>query len=278
MTRILLTGAEGMLGKKVMEIVRDVEFIPISRKDCDLSDPLSIDKLLKSLPSIDGIWHIGAYTDVDRAEIERDLCFRINWISTKILSDFCIDKKLRMLYISTDYVFDGKKKEPYKEWDSPNPLNIYGKSKLFGEREVLRNPEGIVVRTSWLFGEYRENFVKRIIDKGKKEGILRVVKDQKGSPTYTKDLSQALYFLWKKGEKGLFHFCNKGIFSRYEFVKRIIEIKKIQTELRAIFSKDYGQGANRPCFSALDTFLIEKKLGYKIRKVEEALREYLKKL
>ncbi len=275
--RILFTGGTGMLGKKILEKF-DYEFILLKRKECDLSKPHEIEKFLKKLPEIDGIWHIAAYTDVERAEIDEENCFLVNWISTKILSNFSLKKDIRILYISTDYVFDGKKKKPYREWDKTNPLNIYGKSKLFGEKEVLRNKKGLVIRTSWLYGEHGENFVTKMIEKGRKEKKLKIVTDQCGSPTYTEDLTDAIKKLWEKEETGIFHFSNKGEVTWFEFTKEIFKILDINTEIEPCISEDLNLKAKRPSYSVLDTFLIEKKLKIKIPNWKNSLRKFLKNI
>ncbi len=275
--RILLTGGTGMLGKKILEKI-NFDFILLERKKCDLSKPYEIESFLKKLPFIDGIWHIAGYTDVEKAEEDEENCFLVNWVSTKILSDFSLKKGIRILYISTDYVFDGKKKKPYREWDETNPLNIYGKSKLFGEREILRNKEGIIIRTSWLFGEHGENFVTKIIKKSKKEKKLKVVIDQYGSPTYTGDLVEAIKKLWEKEETGIFHFSNKGEVSWFEFAKEIFKIAGINKKLEPSLSEDLNLKAKRPSYSVLDTFLIEKKLKIEIPEWKNSLTDVCLKI
>jgi len=275
--KILLTGGTGLLGKKILEKF-DYEFILLKREKCDLSKPYEIEVFLKKLPPVDGIWHIAAYTDVERAETDETNCFLVNWISTKILSDFSLKKDIRILYISTDYVFDGKKKKPYREWDKTNPLNIYGKSKLFGEKEVLKNKDALIIRTSWLYGEHGKNFVTKIIEKSKKEKKLKIVRDQCGSPTYTEDLADTIKKLWEREERGIFHFSNKGEITWFEFAKEIFKILNIKIEIEPSLSEDLNLKAKRPSYSVLDTFLIEKKLGIKIKHWKTSLREFLKKI
>ncbi|MEN3044871.1 MAG: dTDP-4-dehydrorhamnose reductase [Candidatus Hydrothermales bacterium] len=275
--KILLTGATGMLGNKILEKV-NYDFIKLERKDCDLSKPFEIENFLKKLPSIDGIWHIAAYTDVEGAEEKKSYAFLVNWISTKILTDFSVKKDIKILYISTDYVFDGYKKVPYSEWDTPNPLNIYGKSKLFGEKEVLKNKNSLIIRTSWLFGEKGENFIVKVIKRAKREKKLKVVIDQCGSPTYTEDLSDAITKLWSNEETGIFHFSNKGEITRFELAKEIIEILNLDVYLIPSTSEELNLKAKRPSYSVLDTFLFESKTNVKIRTYREALKDYLNKI
>ncbi|MEO0294562.1 MAG: dTDP-4-dehydrorhamnose reductase [candidate division WOR-3 bacterium] len=275
--KILLTGATGMLGNKILEKI-DYDFIKPDRKSLDLSKPEELTNFLKKLPEIDGIWHIAAYTDVEKAEIDEENSYLVNWISTKILTEFSIKKNIRILYISTDYVFDGFKNSPYKEWDKTNPLNVYGKSKLFGEKEVLRNKEGLVIRTSWLFGEKGKNFVTKIIEKAEKEKEIKVVIDQCGSPTYTEDLAIALKMLWEKNESGIFHFSNKGEVSWFEFAKEIFNLLGIKKDIKPVLQEELNLKAKRPFYSVLDTFLIENKLKIKIRSWKEALKEYIEKI
>ncbi|MEN3045616.1 MAG: dTDP-4-dehydrorhamnose reductase [Candidatus Hydrothermales bacterium] len=273
--RILLTGTTGMLGSKILEKV-NYDFIKPTRKDCDLSKPYEVESFLKKLPSIDGIWHIAAYTDVEGAEEKKEYAFLVNWISTKILTDFSIKKNIRILYISTDYVFDGYKREPYSEWDTPNPLNIYGKSKLFGEREVLRNRDSLIIRTSWLFGEKGENFITKIINGAKKKRELKVVIDQCGSPTYTEDLTEGIVRLWTSEETGVFHFSNKGEVTRFELAKEVIDLLNLDVHIIPSTSEELNLKAKRPSYSVLSTFLFENKTNMKIRTYREALQDYLK--
>lgn len=275
--KILLTGSSGNLGNKILEKI-DYEFIKLDRKICDLSKPEEVENFLKKLPKIDGIWHIAAYTDVEKAEIDKELCYLINWVSTKILTEFSIKKNIRILYISTDYVFNGFKSSPYKEWDKTNPLNVYGKSKLFGEREVLRNREGLIVRTSWLFGEKGKNFVTKIIEKAEREKELKVVIDQCGSPTYTGDLAFAIKKLWENNETGIFHFSNKGETTWFEFAREIINLLDIKKEIKPVFQEELNLKAKRPHYSVLDTFLIESKLKIKIPSWKESLKDYIKRI
>ncbi len=266
-----------MLGKKIIEMC-NYEFMLLTRENCDLTDFDKLKNFLDSIKNLDGIWHVAAYTNVENAEENKEECFKVNWISTKILSDFAIKRNLRILYISTDYVFDGKKKSPYREWDETNPLNTYGKSKLFGEKEVLRNPFGLVIRTSWLYGEYKENFVTKVLEKAKREKKLRVVCDQCGSPTYTRDLVNIIKLLWENEETGIYHFSNKGEITWFEFAKEILKIKKIECEIEPILSEELNLKAKRPFYSVLDTYLIENKFGYRVPSWKVSLKDYLEKI
>ncbi len=171
----------------------------------------------------DAVIHTAAFTAVDDCERQPDLAFKVNAEGTRNIAVACRDASLPMLFISTDYVFDGRKPTPYAEDDLPGPLNVYGQSKLQGEKHVLENvPAACIVRTSWLFGPWGKNFVRTILQRAKQGDSLRVVDDQIGAPTYTMDLAEALEQILTKGKPGIYHVTNRGYCSWFEFAREIL--------------------------------------------------------
>ena len=227
----------------------------------------------------DVVIHAAAMTNVDECELDRDKAYKINFLGVKNVALACKASDAVLIYISTDFVFDGKSKTPYKETDACGPLSVYGDSKLKGEEAVREELQKyFILRTSWLYGEYGKNFVDTIIAKAKTEKVLKVVNDQVGSPTYTKDLSRAIHALLGKIEvqdSGVYHVSNSGSTSWYEYAKEILRLAAIKTEVKAISSQDLNRPARRPAMSVMDSSKFSEFTGYKFRDWKEALKEYI---
>ncbi|MBU0549327.1 MAG: dTDP-4-dehydrorhamnose reductase, partial [Candidatus Omnitrophica bacterium] len=234
-TKVLVTGSKGMLGSILTEVLSaEFEVKGIDIEDSDIIDTEKTTKIIKNYnPGI--IIHTAGFTDVDECELNQKKAFSINSLGTKNVAGAANEVGATLFYISTDYVFDGKKSIPYTESDIPNPVNIYGKSKLEGE-EIIRNnlTKYFILRTSWLFGPRGKNFVSTILQKAKENDRLQVVDDQVGSPTYTLDLADAIRFLLStlnsqllSGYYGIYHITNAGSCSWYEFAKEIIFLKQL---------------------------------------------------
>lgn len=278
MKRVLLTGASGQLGQTLKDTVpSSVELFSPTKDDLDLSKledaKLYIDKI-----NPDWIINSGAYTNVDKAESNKEIALSVNGVAPKNFSDYLYSKKGRLMQISTDYVFDGEKNIPYKPLDKSNPVNFYGESKLKGEVETLKLQKNIVIRTSWLYSKYGRNFVKTMLELHKSKSIskepLKVINDQIGCPTSCQNLAN---FCWKivksekKFEQRIFHFCDSGVASWYDFAFAIGELAKEKSLIEdmaivePIKSSDFITEANRPRFSLMDceesykTFLIKSK-------------------
>ncbi|MDI6794944.1 MAG: dTDP-4-dehydrorhamnose reductase [bacterium] len=274
--RIVITGAGGMLGTDLVEELQGRhEVLPFGRADLDVTDfELTRSKIKDACP--DTIIHAAAYTDVDGAETNQDVAYEVNAIGTQNVALAAQEVKAPVVYISTDYVFDGQKKSPYHEFDPPNPQGTYAKSKLAGERYVQTLLDRFfVVRTSWLFGRTGRNFVKTILKRAKEGNVLRVVHDQVGSPTYTRDLAKEISRLIPTHRYGLYHITNQGSCSWYEFAAKILELSGIQVELIPTTTQELARPAPRPAYSVLANLCLELTFGRRMRPWEEALQGHL---
>ena len=279
--KILITGANGLLGHELSSILKDHSLILLSHSQLDISDSDQVNKQLDSSHP-DVVINSAAYTQVDACETTYDLAIASNAAGPKNLAIKCKQLNIPLIHISTDYVFEGneKKNTPLEENDKLGPKTVYGKTKLEGEKLVMENCDKyFILRTAWLYGEGK-NFVKTMINLSKKNKELKVVNDQIGSPTYAKDLAKAIKeIVEKKSEKyGIYHVTNKGQVSWYEFAKKIFEIKKIEIKVNPCTSEEYPRPAPRPHYSVLsDKKWIES--GFTpMRNYEEALKEYLDSL
>ena len=242
-----------MLGQDLTaRLQRRHQAIPLKRADADVTDEQEVKLAIKhALP--EAVVHAAAFTAVDRCEAERDLAFRVNGEGTRHVALACRDLKIPMLYLSTDYVFDGEKTEPYVEADIPHPLNVYGLSKLEGERHVSSLLDRYwIVRTSWLYGPYGKNFVTAILDQARRGVAPRVVNDQVGSPTYTEDLAAALETIIERGERGIYHISNSGSCSWFDFAQEILRQVGLEpSQVTPISASSSGRPARRPRNSCL---------------------------
>lgn len=273
---IFVLGANGQLGAEFRQ--RYPEFKYFTKKELLLSEytwDYYKREIEKSRP--DTVINCAAYTKVDLAENEIEKAVEVNSIFVRRLADYSRIYKYRLVHFSTDYVFDGAKDSPYTENDATSPLSIYGKSKEAGEKHVVSlGLGGIVIRTSWLYGHSGINFVQKILDKLERGESLKIVNDQIGSPTYAGDLVEATVNLIGQGRYGLFHFCNSGHSSWYEFATRIRDLRNFKNEISPILTASLNLPAARPLQSILDCTLYKTKTGKQIRSWESALEEYLK--
>jgi len=274
--RIVVTGAKGMLGSDLVEVLADGhQVVGIDIEDFDLSEVQAIDSLISFRPDL--IIHSAAYTDVDGCELNPEKAYRVNALGTQHVAEACKSLDIPMVYISTDYVFDGKKREPYTESDAPNPLNIYGKSKLEGEcfvNSTLRH--FYIIRTAWLYGRHGRNFVKTVLQKARQGETLKVVDDQVGSPTYSRDLAKAIACLVKGTPFGTYHITNSGSCSWYEFAEKSLTLAGHKGyRLTPITSKELRRPAPRPPYSVLANSNWLKVTGQELRSWQDALREAL---
>lgn len=251
--KVLITGSTGQLGYDIVKFAPDNNtLLTPTRSEMDLSDTISISEyLLKNSP--DYIIHCAAWTNVDDAESNIELCRKINVEGTKYLTDYCKIKNIPIIYISTDYVFNGKGVCPWTINDSTDPINEYGLSKRDGENIVKTHPKHYIVRISWVFGSNGNNFVKTILNKSKKSDTIYVVNDQFGSPTYTADIAPLVWEMVKYERYGIYHAHNEGYCSWYEFAKKIIEIAKVNVTIIPICSDQYCTRAKRPKNGMMDT-------------------------
>jgi dTDP-4-dehydrorhamnose reductase len=277
--KILLFGARGMLGRDLQPILSDRhEVIGKDIEDLDITDPNQVQKQVETLRP-QTVINAAAFTDVDGCESQKDLAFKVNAEGAGQVARVCRKAGARLIYLSTDYVFDGTSRVPYSEEAQPNPINVYGESKLGGE-EAVQQAEGnyLILRTAWLYGKHGKNFVDTILRLASKQKELRVVDDQQGSPTFTRDLSRAIARLLENDVRGILHVTNSGSCSWFEFAQKILETKGIpgwKTRVIPISSRQLNRPARRPSNSVLNCSRFEELTGAKMRPWEEALGDYL---
>lgn len=277
--RIMVLGAGGMLGKDLVPILsgrHDVFGKDI--QDFDITDEKQVDREITGFqPAV--VINAAAYTDVDGCESHQDLAFAVNAEGARNVARACSRSGAAMIHLSTDYIFDGRSRVPYSEETKPNPINVYGKSKLKGEQyvqEILEN--FLILRTAWLYGRHGKNFVDTILNLSSRPGPLRVVNDQKGAPTYSKDLSRAIARIIDKQPRGILHVTNSGSCTWYEFAQNILEIGApgySPENIIPISSGELNRPAPRPANSVLDCNRFEKLTGERMRSWEIALKDYL---
>lgn len=248
--RILITGANGQLGSALQRTLTGEDLVLKDLPDFDLTTPTCEDQIRDARPAV--IVHVAAYTNVDGAEREPERAAAVNVQGTTYVARAAAALHARLLYLSTDYVFDGTKMSPYCEEDSPRPLNQYGRSKYEGERAVLSLcPNSVVVRTAWLYGHDGQNFVKTIMRLAQERPVLEVVSDQRGCPTYADDLARALKSLVSSGAQGIYHVTNGGDASWHEFAQAIVRHVGLSTAVHPISTVQSGRPAKRPAYSVL---------------------------
>lgn len=274
--KVLVTGANGQLGWDVVKELQkqNIECYGTTRKDFDIIDFEETEKFITNyMPN--AVIHCAAYTAVDKAEDEQGLCYLVNASATENIAEICKKINAKMLYISTDYVFDGTKIGFYEVDDKPNPINVYGKTKLLGEQAVQRILDKyFIVRISWVFGEHGNNFVKTMLRLGKKRKELNVVADQYGSPTYTVDLAPLLVEMIQTEKYGIYHATNEGVCSWAEFAEEIFKIAGMDVKVNYITTAEYPTRAKRPMNSRLSKEKLIEKSYFKLPIYIEALRQY----
>jgi dTDP-4-dehydrorhamnose reductase len=273
--KIVVTGSGGMLGKALVPCLeaRDHQVISLPREEFDVTNYQQVSKVLsEAAPEL--VIHCAAFTKVDQAESEPGLAYHINGYGTENLAVTCNKLNVPMLYVSSDYVFDGEQKVPYVPWDATRPLSIYGKSKLAGEKAVQRHLHKFyIVRTSWLYGPNGKNFVDTILSMAEEKKSLRVVSDQFGSPTCTLSLSELITDLIETGRWGVYHATDDGVTNWYEFAKAITKGKNAQVV--PIETKDMPRPATRPKYSVLDKTTLINTIGREPVAWQESLETYL---
>ena len=253
--RVLVTGASGQLGRDVVRRLGElgIEVIGIDKDDLNLTDDRKVEQFVKAIgPHV--VVHCAAYTAVDAAEDDRETCYAVNATATRNLAKVCAGMDAKMVYVSTDYVFDGRGSEPIPEDAPPRPVNFYGYSKWHGEVAVQQTMEKFfIVRTSWLYGEGGDNFVKKIARLAHSYDRINVVDDQIGAPTYTRDLAVFVCDLLQTRKYGIYHGVNAGYCSWYEFALAIVESLWLTTEVVPVTSSQYPTRAERPRNSRLSS-------------------------
>jgi len=288
--KILVTGKNGQLGRSIQKFISNFnhyEFTLVGREELDLSSSESISKYFETHPHSDVIINCAAYTAVDRAEEEEDLADEINHLAVKQLAEFANSQNAKLIHISTDYVFDGKNESLYLESDNPNPINVYGKTKLLGEKAVLETManNAVLIRTSWVFSEFGNNFVKTMLKLGYEKNEINVVSDQLGSPTYASDLAKAILHIIlndnlnkKSFPTEIFHFSNMGETSWSDFAKEIFKLSNLNCKVTPINTDQYPTTAVRPKNTTLSKEKITKQFRFQIPLWKQSLKECLNKI
>lgn len=276
---ILIVGARGMLGSDLMETVNHTwQVLGVDIEECDITDQKeTLNTLLRMKPS--WVINAAAYTQVDQCETNSEQAFKVNAEAVSNLALACKEINTKLLHVSTDYVFDGKTKNPYREEDPVNPLSVYGNSKCQGEAAVQDLLDDfIIVRTGGLYGKRGVNFVNTIVKMAQERDELRVVNDQWMSPTCTIDLSMAIGTLVQLSARGIFHIVNSGFCTWYEFACKIVAITDSPCRVVPISSDELDRPAPRPAFAVLNCSKYSEVTGMKLKPWEDALNDYLSTL
>lgn len=279
--KILVTGANGQLGNELRNLLETE--IPgctlyTDRDELDLTDAKAVDAFMLD-NEITHIVNCAAYTAVDRAEEEKLACSAVNCDAVKNLAMAADANGVKVIHISTDYVFDGTNHRPYRESDKVNPISQYGTTKRKGETALLAlAPESIIIRTAWLYSSYGNNFVKTMLRLADSQGEVRVISDQIGTPTYARDLAVAIFKILTSHQwvSGIYHFTNEGAASWYDFAHAIFRIAGKKVKLIPIPTEDYPTLAIRPAYSILDRSRIKATYGVEIPHWEESLEDCMK--
>lgn len=297
MLNILVAGSNGQLGSEIKELVGsttsvvpgeakatlpNTKFYFTDKKELDISNIGDVRKYIIE-NNIDTIINCAAYTAVDKAEDEKELANKINHLAVKKLAMLSNEFGLKLIHISTDYVFDGTNFKPYSEDDTTNPQSVYGKTKLDGEKAILESSlkNSIIIRTSWVYSSYGANFVKTMLRLGKEKDELGVIFDQVGTPTYAKDLAKTILEIIPKIDNHkvkIYNYSNEGVVSWYDFAKEIMRMAKLACKVNPIETKDYPTPAKRPHYSLLNKSKIKSTFDIQIPYWKDGLDDCLKRL
>lgn len=284
--RILVIGSQGMLGRDLVSRLPNfsdskfpcIEVVAANHEHIDITHGPNTSTFVAQIRP-DVIVNCVAFTDVDACETRISDAFAVNANGAKNVALAGKETGAKVIHISTDYVFDGTKNESYIETDKPNPLSIYGKSKLEGELAIQEISDNYaIIRTAWLYGLYKKNFVTTMLNLGRKNRSVSVVTDQCGCPTYTADLSYAIWKIISLNLRGLYHVTNDGTCSRYEWAKKIFALTGDQVSVLPVKTADYKRAATVPQNSSLNCTKYANASGHKMRLWQEALEEYIKTL
>lgn len=279
--KVLVTGAKGQLGYDVMNELakRGHEGVGVDVEEMDITKPELVEKVITE-SGVDVVMHGAAYTAVDAAEDNIDICRKINAYGTENIAKVCKKLNIPMVYISTDYVFDGQGERPWEPDDERSPLNVYGQTKYEGELVVQQNLEKFfIVRIAWVFGVNGKNFIKTMLNVGKTHDTLTVVNDQIGSPTYTYDLSRLLVDMMETDKYGIYHATNEGLCSWYEFAVEIFRQAGMNVNVLPVTSAEYKAAkAKRPFNSRMNKDKLEEMGFERLPAWQDALARYLEVL
>lgn len=270
---ILVVGANGMLGRDLMELFGE-RARGVDIEDIDITDYESIRKALLTIkPRI--VINAAAYTDVDGCESNKETAMAVNGEGVAYLAMITTEIGAKLVQVSTDYIFDGTKGEPYIEDDAPHPMSVYGESKYAGELNTKLNPDHLIVRTQWLYGRHGKNFVETMLRLGAEKQEIGVVDDQTGSPTWTVDLARAIKALIESDCHGIYHAANSGFCTWNEFARSIFSGAGMTITVKPITTEELGRPAPRPLYSTLDCDKLRSDTGFVLPPWQEALHNYL---
>jgi len=280
--KILVTGANGMLSNDVLELPKKhsefshLEFFPFTRKELNITD---MDALISVVDEIKPqvVFNGAAFTKVDDCEtaVGQEQANLVNGSGPVFLGDICREREIKLINISTDYVFPGNGTKPYKEDEETNPINNYGLSKLQGEKNTaFSGCDYLTFRTAWLYGHHGPNFVATMLKLAETHKELRVVNDQMGSPTWTGDLAYGIFKLLMKGESGLYHLTNSGQCTWYDFAVEIFRLYEKDVKVIPVSSDEFKRPAQRPTYSVLDNSAYENDSGYQMPSWQDALKRF----
>ena len=295
--KILVTGKNGQLGRSIHKLVNtdakidnnqySNDFIFVGRGELDLSSESSIGHYFNNNDKFDIIINCAAYTAVDKAEEEQELANQVNHLAVKQLAGIAKEQKAKLIHTSTDYVFNGESDKPYLETDTANPINVYGETKLAGEQALkeIMPANAIIIRTSWVYSEYGNNFVSTMLRLGKDRDEINVVSDQIGSPTYATDLAEVILkiignkeYKNKKQSTEIYHYSNKGKVSWYDFAKEIFKIAGVGCKVNPITTQQYPTPAQRPRNTLMSKDKIIEKFEVEILDWKESLQACIKNI
>ncbi|MBI5914044.1 MAG: dTDP-4-dehydrorhamnose reductase [Bacteroidetes bacterium] len=288
---ILVTGNKGQVGQELQVLASqfvDFQYIFVDVEELDITDPQAVKVFFEKNP-VQYCINCAAYTAVDKAETETNLAWKVNAVGPENLARACATHGVSLLHLSTDYVYHSQQNKPHIETDLTNPQGTYARTKLNGDEAVLKNHPtgGMVIRTSWVYSSFGNNFVKTMLRLGAERGELSVIYDQIGTPTYARDLAETMLLILQKVEnesvdrillKGIYHFSNEGVTSWYDFAVAIFEAKKMPVKVRPIETRDYPAAAKRPPFSVLNKSKIKATFGLEIPHWQQSLKACLELL
>lgn len=286
MKTVLVTGANGQLGNSIRVRAGShdgYDFLFTDVDTLDICDREAVRTFVEE-NKVQYILNCAAYTAVDKAEDDEELCARINRDAVRNLGEAARAAGAKVIHVSTDYVFDGTNHVPYIETDTTCPASVYGRTKLAGEQALIEAcPDSVVIRTAWLYSEYGNNFVKTMLRLGSEREELRVIFDQVGTPTYAGDLADALLSVMEQAEEGrfvpgIYHFSNEGVCSWYDFTVKILQVAGLGCRVVPIESREYPARAHRPHYSVLNKGKIKSTYGLTIPHWESSLRDCMKSL
>lgn len=289
---VLITGVKGQLGNELTSIinnskseisdvsdyVKGIEVIAMDIDKLDISDIEAVKKVMRETKP-DVVINCAAYTNVDLCETDSDIAFKVNAIGPRNLAIATEEIGAKLVQVSTDYVFSGNGDTPFKEYDTPNPYSVYGKTKLMGEKFVSElSSKYFIVRTAWLYGYVGNNFVYTIMKLAKDRDSINVVNDQRGNPTNANDLAHHILKLINTEEYGVYHCTGKGECSWYDFAKEIIDLSEIQCIVNPCTSEEFVRPAKRPEYSSLDNMMLRCSVGDEMRDWKDALKVFINKI